>query len=199
MFGSRLLAAQKVRHLQIQPALVGLQPNGTLRSADRSLSSSVLIACADHRTRISPTRLNYDGHNRFPAPDRFSNFKDGRAFALNFCRMYSLSQGSVTLLSLGFPSGSFNIPPHMRMQVWVHRARKYLGAYLVHLRGDVDAIVFSAGIGERSAVVRRLICEGLEGLGIEIDEAKNEAARKEGREIQSERSQIKVSVKSKLG
>lgn len=85
------------------------------------------------------------------------------------------------------------------MQVWVHRARKYLGAYLVHLRGDVDAIVFSAGIGERSAVVRRLICEGLEGLGIEIDEAKNEAARKEGREIQSERSQIKVSVKSKLG
>lgn len=65
----------------------------------------------------------------------------------------------------------------------------------MHLRGDVDAIVFSAGIGERSVVVRRLICEGLERFGIEIDEAKNEDVKKKGGEISKDGSPIKVSLK----
>ncbi len=47
-------------------------------------------------------------------------------------------------------------------QVFIHRLRKYLGAYLVHLHGKVDAIVFSAGLGENSALVREESLQHLE-------------------------------------
>ena len=46
--------------------------------------------------------------------------------------------------------------------MFVHRIRKYLGAYMVHLKGKVDAIVMSAGVGENSPAVRSLLLEGLE-------------------------------------
>ena len=42
------------------------------------------------------------------------------------------------------------------------RIRKYLGAYMLQFSGNLDALVFSAGVGENSAVVRQLVCEGLE-------------------------------------
>lgn len=48
------------------------------------------------------------------------------------------------------------------MQVYVHRIRKYIGAYMVHLKGKVDAIVMSAGVGENSPPVRKLLLADLE-------------------------------------
>lgn len=48
-----------------------------------------------------------------------------------------------------------------RAQVYVHRLRRYLGAYLLQL-GHVDAIVFSAGIGENSPEIRRRALAGLQ-------------------------------------
>ena len=42
------------------------------------------------------------------------------------------------------------------------RIRKYLGSYLLQFGGNLDALVFSAGVGENSAQVRQLVCEGLE-------------------------------------
>ncbi|KDD75494.1 acetate kinase [Helicosporidium sp. ATCC 50920] len=64
----------------------------------------------------------------------------------------------------------------LALDVYVHRLRKYLGAYVLQLDGKLDAIVFSAGIGENSAVVRELACKNLSWLGIEIDQEKNLAA-----------------------
>lgn len=81
------------------------------------------------------------------------------------------------------------------MQVFVHRVRRYIGAYLLQLRGNVDAIVFSAGIGENSAIIRYLALEGLENFGIKIDDAKNKVAFMgvQG-EIQSSGSEKKILV-----
>ncbi|XZE53922.1 acetate/propionate family kinase [Planctomycetaceae bacterium SH139] len=59
------------------------------------------------------------------------------------------------------------------LDIYVHRIRKYLGAYLVVL-GGVDAIVFTAGVGEHSPAVRRQIVERLTAFGIELDEQKNQ-------------------------
>ena len=47
------------------------------------------------------------------------------------------------------------------VQVYVHRLRRYLGAYLLQL-GHVDAIIFSAGVGENSPEIRRLALAGLQ-------------------------------------
>ncbi|MGD8237290.1 MAG: acetate kinase [Armatimonadota bacterium] len=61
------------------------------------------------------------------------------------------------------------------IDVFCYRVRKYIGAYAACL-GGLDAIVFTAGIGEGSPRVRAESCSGLEFLGIAIDPARNEAA-----------------------
>lgn len=58
--------------------------------------------------------------------------------------------------------------------VYVHRLRKYVGAYMAVL-GRVDAIAFTAGVGENAASVREDALAGLEGFGIEVDPAANRA------------------------
>jgi acetate kinase len=64
----------------------------------------------------------------------------------------------------------------LALEMFCHRVRKYIGAYVAVL-GGLDALVFTAGIGENSAGVRAKIGRGLEVLGIVIDEARNLAAR----------------------
>lgn len=61
----------------------------------------------------------------------------------------------------------------LALDVYAHRVRKYLGAYLLELGGAADAIVFTAGIGESSAMIRERVCKNLEFLGVELDQAKN--------------------------
>jgi len=61
--------------------------------------------------------------------------------------------------------------------VYIHRVRKYLGAYLVTLEGNVDALVFTAGVGENSKAVRKLVCADLGRLGINIEDELNENAK----------------------
>lgn len=60
----------------------------------------------------------------------------------------------------------------LALQVFSHRLRKYIGAYAA-MMGGVDAIVFTGGIGENSAVVRHRSCQRLEFLGAVIDEDLN--------------------------
>ena len=61
----------------------------------------------------------------------------------------------------------------LAFDVYCHRVRKYVGAYYAVL-GDVDAIVFTGGVGEHSAEVRSTTLAGLSRLGIEVDEQRND-------------------------
>lgn len=63
----------------------------------------------------------------------------------------------------------------LALEVYVHRIRAYLGAYLVEL-GGADAIVFTAGAGEHDARLRARVCADLEWLGITVDPQANSAA-----------------------
>jgi len=63
----------------------------------------------------------------------------------------------------------------LALDVYCHRIRKYVGAYYAVL-GRVDAIVFTAGVGEHAAAVRARSLAGLERLGIAIDAARNDAS-----------------------
>jgi acetate kinase len=60
----------------------------------------------------------------------------------------------------------------LALDVFHYRVRKYIGAYAAAM-GGVDAIVFTAGLGENSADSRKEICKGLEFLGVRIDDEKN--------------------------
>lgn len=61
----------------------------------------------------------------------------------------------------------------LAINCFAYRVKKYIGAYSAVL-GGLDCIVFTAGIGENSPLVRAKICEGLDFLGVKIDERKNE-------------------------
>ncbi len=63
--------------------------------------------------------------------------------------------------------------------ITAHRLKKYIGAYYAEL-GRVDAVVFTGGIGENAADIRRRACAGLERLGIVLDKAANEASEARG-------------------
>ena len=78
-------------------------------------------------------------------------------------------------------------------EVYIHRLRKYIGAYLAVL-GHVDVITFTAGVGENDARVRRDALSGLTSLGIELDERLNEDQSREARRISAESSPTTVLV-----
>jgi acetate kinase len=68
----------------------------------------------------------------------------------------------------------------LALDVLVHRLAGYVGAYATTL-GYLDALVFTAGIGEHSALVRRRVCERLGVLGVTLDRSANDAVRGEAR------------------
>ncbi len=81
----------------------------------------------------------------------------------------------------------------LALDLFAYRVAKYVGAYAVAI-GGLDALVFTAGIGESDDLLRKKICDYLGILGIELDDAKNKAAFKKLGEIQSSASSVKVFV-----
>ncbi len=75
----------------------------------------------------------------------------------------------------------------------VYRIKKYIGSYAAVLNG-IDAIIFTAGIGENSAYIRKSVCADMQFLGLELDETKNEIRSPEIREINTANSKTKILV-----
>ncbi|WP_067884262.1 acetate kinase [Nocardia vaccinii] len=78
-------------------------------------------------------------------------------------------------------------------EVYIHRLRRYIGAYLVEL-GEVDAITFTAGVGENSPQVRADALAGLTRFGIAVDPARNTAKDRAARYISPPGAEIPVLV-----
>lgn len=81
----------------------------------------------------------------------------------------------------------------LALEMNAHRIKKYIGAYSAALNG-LDAIVFTAGIGENSAVLRKMVCADMDYLGIVLDAKKNETRSSTINEINSVASKVKVLV-----
>ena len=81
----------------------------------------------------------------------------------------------------------------LALDVYVYRIRKYIGAYWAVL-GRVDALVFTAGVGENAASVRARVCDGLGGLGVHLDAAGNAEERRDARAVHAADSAAAVLV-----
>ena len=79
------------------------------------------------------------------------------------------------------------------LQMFTYRIQKYIGAYMAVVP-NLQAIVFTAGIGQNSAPVRERICRDLGHLGLRIDVARNAARSDDPREIQAKDSPIRILV-----
>ena len=81
----------------------------------------------------------------------------------------------------------------LAVEMFCYRVKKYIGSYYAAL-GTVDAVVFTGGIGENSALVRSKSCDGLSALGITVDDHINNAATGGIREIQTAESSVRILV-----
>jgi acetate kinase len=79
------------------------------------------------------------------------------------------------------------------LEVFCYRIRCTVGAYAAAL-GGMDAVVFTAGIGENDADVRARVCAGLSGLGVRLDEARNTARSRDARTVSAGGSAVAVLV-----
>lgn len=90
-------------------------------------------------------------------------------------------------------AGTGNARAQLALDVFVHSARQWIGAYLTELNG-ADALVFTAGIGENRSELRAAICQNLDQLGIVLDPAANEKLRATEGVISGPQSRVKVMV-----
>ena len=91
---------------------------------------------------------------------------------------------------------SGNKSAQVAIQAYAYRVQKYIASYAAAM-GGVDVIIFTGGIGENDAFMRRRICQKLEFMGLDFDEDKNSMVSLEDSqiaEIQSDNSRIKVVV-----
>ncbi len=80
----------------------------------------------------------------------------------------------------------------LALKMYAYKVKKYIGAYAAAM-GGLDVLVFTAGIGENSPLIREWSCQGLEFMGIEIDPEKNREMVR-GREGVISKGKVKVMV-----
>jgi acetate kinase len=81
----------------------------------------------------------------------------------------------------------------LALDIFCYRIKKYIGAYYAAL-GRLDSIIFTGGIGENSVFVRKQSCSNLEGLGIAIDDVKNNVRATTITEISAPSSKVKMLI-----
>lgn len=101
--------------------------------------------------------------------------------------------GEIDFRELHKQIGSGDTAAQLAYDVYIHRLRKYIGAYLA-LLGNTDVIVFTAGVGENDANVRRDALAGLTGLGIELDVHLNASPGHTARRVSADDSPTTVLV-----
>ncbi len=75
-------------------------------------------------------------------------------------------------------AGEGNEKAELAQKKFAYEVRKYVGAYAAAM-GGVDAVIFTAGVGENDKVIRAMACEGLEFMGLKLDETANDVRGKE--------------------
>lgn len=78
-------------------------------------------------------------------------------------------------------------------ELYAYRIKKYIGAYAAALNG-LDALIFTAGVGENDPDIREAVCADMEFFGIQLDQSLNQIRQSSMREINSPSSKVKVLV-----
>ena len=86
-----------------------------------------------------------------------------------------------------------NLRCQLAQNMFVYQVKKYIGAYAA-VMGGIDTLVFTAGIGENSPVIRKMICAGMDFLGINLDEDKNKDAIGKEKIISLPGAEVKVMI-----
>ena len=135
---------------------------------------------------IDPAAVLYIMKNKGYTPDQMDTYVNKKSGLLGLSGLSNDFRDIEEAMDAG------NERAQLAYDMFVLRCKQYIGAYYAELNG-VDAVAFTAGIGENDDRVRESICADLEALGIKIDNAKN-AGKHELCEITGEGSKARVFI-----
>jgi acetate kinase len=104
-----------------------------------------------------------------------------------------LSGGYNDIRDIVARAGQGNAPAKLALDVYAHHVRHWIGSYFLQLNG-LDALVFTAGIGENQAMLRESVCRDLDKLGLVLDPKLNDAAIAREAVISAPESAVKIIV-----
>lgn len=104
-----------------------------------------------------------------------------------------LSQGFNDIRDIAAEAERGHGPARLALDFLVHETRRWIGSYYLQLNG-IDALVFTAGIGENQTAIREAVCANLDQLGILLDVRANQTTRAKEALISAPNSQVKVMV-----
>ncbi len=161
------------------------------RSVDTSMGFTPLpgLIMGTRSGDIDPAVIFYLARERHLSLDEIDNLLNRGSGMLGL-------GGSNDLRDIERRHGEGDPAATLALAMYTYRIKKYIGAYLAAL-GRVDALVFTAGVGENSELVRREACAGLEELGIVLDPERNAAGRPQQgavAEVQATDSRVKILV-----
>jgi acetate kinase len=107
--------------------------------------------------------------------------------------VFGISQLSSDMRDLEAAAGEGNPKAILALNMYAYKIKKFIGAYVAAMNG-LDLLVFTAGVGENDCNARKMICTGMEFLGIEIDDEINRATKGRDQLISTPSSKAKVIV-----
>lgn len=138
--------------------------------------------CGEIDPAIIPFLMKKEGMS----PEQIDNYLNKKSGVLG------LSGVSSDFRDIEDAAGEGNERAQLALDVFAYKVRKYIGGYVAAM-GGVDAIVFTAGLGENSVSMRDHVCNGLEYLGTRIDPVKNNT-RGKAQEISVDGAKVKIYV-----
>ena len=142
--------------------------------------------CGDIDPAIVPYVMEKEGLT----PDQVNTVMNKKSGFLGVSGVSSDARDLDTAISEGGVKGE---RAQLAIDILVHQIKKFIGSYAAVMNG-VDAIVFTAGIGENNAALRALVCENMEYLGVEFDNDANDKARGVAMKISTDSSKVAVYV-----
>ncbi|GAB3973674.1 acetate kinase [Spirosoma terrae] len=101
--------------------------------------------------------------------------------------------GLSDMRDIGKAVAAGNRSAELALEIYAYRIRKYIGAYAAVLNG-LDALIFTAGVGENDSAMRERICSALDVLNIHLDSSKNSAHSSEIRDVSRDQATVKILV-----
>jgi len=135
---------------------------------------------------IDPAIIPYLMKKENMSPDQVDNYLNKKSGVLG------ISGVSSDFRDIEQAAAEGNERAALALEVFAHKVRKYIGGYVAAM-GGVDAVVFTAGLGENSISMRDDVCLGLEYLGTRIDPVKNNV-RGKAQEISVDGAKVKIFV-----
>ena len=158
------------------------------RSVDTSMGMTPLegLIMGTRSGDIDPAIIFYLGRHAGYASDQVESLLNKQSGLKGICGINDMRE-------IGQLADKGDQTAKLAIAMYCYRIKKYIGAYYAAL-GRLDALVFTGGIGENAADIRRLSCKDLTHIGIEVDNRMNNAGRNGIFEIQSAKSAVTILV-----